>query len=107
MSAYRIGDEPHAAVLAAVPGDAAAPAELVRGRYTGARGVRDVRDLAALLAESLPVHRLLPLFGHPPSGPDMWAELIACLTQELVVRGGAAARRRGDGMVGARIGARR
>lgn len=86
MISHGIVDGPHGLILARIPGDAGPLAELVRGHYVGERWLREVRDLAALLAESRPVHHLLPLFGRVPVEPDTWAELIACLAQELVVR---------------------
>ncbi|GAA0854598.1 DUF6183 family protein [Streptosporangium amethystogenes subsp. fukuiense] len=87
MISHGLVDGPHGPILARVPGDAGSLAELVRGHYVGERRLREVRDLAALLAESRRVHHLLPLFGCVPAEPDTWAELIACLAQELVVRG--------------------
>ncbi|MGW0592013.1 DUF6183 family protein [Streptosporangium sp. NPDC002607] len=86
MISHALVDGPHGPILARVPGDAGSLAELVRGHYVGERRLREVRDLAALLAESRRVHHLLPLFGCVPAEPDTWAELIACLAQELVVR---------------------
>ncbi|MFI6452742.1 DUF6183 family protein [Streptosporangium amethystogenes] len=86
MISHGLVDGPHGPVLSRVPGDAGSLAELVRGHYVGERRLREVRDLAALLAESRRVHHLLPLFGCVPAEPDTWAELIACLAQELVVR---------------------
>ncbi|WP_433380615.1 DUF6183 family protein [Streptosporangium sp. CA-115845] len=86
MISHGLVDGPHGPILARVPGDAGSLAELVRGHYVGERRLREVRDLAALLAESRRVHHLLPLFGCVPAEPDTWAELIACLAQELVVR---------------------
>ncbi|MFF3444982.1 DUF6183 family protein [Streptosporangium sp. NPDC002721] len=87
MSRHTGGGEPHDPALSGVPVDAGSLAELVRDRYTGDRGLRQIRDLAALLAGKRPVHRLLPLLERLPDEPGMWAELVACLTQELVVRG--------------------
>lgn len=85
MSHYTGGD-PHDPALSRVPADVGSLADLVRTRYTGDHRLRQIRDLAALLAEKRPVHRLLPLLEGPPAELDMWAELVACLMQELVVR---------------------
>ncbi|WP_436762980.1 DUF6183 family protein [Streptosporangium sp. V21-05] len=86
MSRYAGGGNPHDPALSRVPVDAEGLAGLVRTRYTGDHGLRRIRDLAALLAEKRPVHRLLPLLERLPAEPGGWAELVACLTQELVVR---------------------
>ncbi|WP_030914400.1 DUF6183 family protein [Streptosporangium amethystogenes] len=86
MISHGLVDGPHGPIMSRVPGDTGSLAELVRDHYTGERRLREVRDLAALLAESRRVHHLLPLFGCAPAEPDTWAELIACLAQELVVR---------------------
>jgi len=79
-------EDPHDPALSRVPVDVEPLAELVRTRYTGDHRLRQIRDLAALLAEKRPVHRLLPILERVPAEPGMWAELVACLTQELVVR---------------------
>ncbi|MEU8267993.1 DUF6183 family protein [Sphaerisporangium sp. NPDC049002] len=91
MTSHEITSGLHDPALSRVPGDPGALAELVRGQYGGDQYGVDrqrgqIRDLAALLAERRQVHHLLPLLEHVPAEPDAWAELIACLTQELVVR---------------------
>lgn len=86
MSRYVSGGDPHDPALSGVPADVESLADLVRTRYTGDHRLRQIRDLAALLAERRPVHRLLPLLEGLPAELDMWAELVACLMQELVVR---------------------
>ncbi|MEV7013840.1 DUF6183 family protein [Streptosporangium sp. NPDC051022] len=88
-------------------------AVLIRDRYAAGGQVHRIRDLAALLAarerpferwdplfdewepllDRLPIEQwepvlgLLPFFERVPDRPDMWAELIACLAQELVAHG--------------------
>ncbi|WP_424532694.1 DUF6183 family protein [Sphaerisporangium viridialbum] len=86
MISHEIISGLHTPALSHVPGDPGALAELVRDQYGGDRQLSRIRDLAALLAERRPVHHLLPLLERVPAEPDAWAELIACLTQELVVR---------------------
>ncbi|MGV9772179.1 DUF6183 family protein [Streptosporangium sp. NPDC003464] len=95
MISHEIMSGPHGPALSRVPGDAGALAELVRGQYGddqyggrhgGGRQDGRIRDLAALLAEQRPLHHLLPLLERVPAEPDAWAELVACLAQELVVR---------------------
>ncbi|WP_433412986.1 DUF6183 family protein [Microtetraspora malaysiensis] len=86
MTVHERRGGPHERALARVPGDAASLAELVRDQYADERQGGRVRDLAALLAERRRVHHLVPLLEHPPEEPDAWAELVACLIQELVAR---------------------
>ncbi|MEV4383581.1 DUF6183 family protein [Streptosporangium sp. NPDC049644] len=86
MSRYISSGDPHDPDLSRVPVDVEGLADLVHNRYTSNRRLPQIRDLAALLAEKRPVHRLLPLLERVPAKPDMWAELVACLMQELVVR---------------------
>ncbi|GAA3083638.1 DUF6183 family protein [Streptosporangium carneum] len=95
------------------PRDVRPLAALVSAYYAADRHPYKIRDLAALLAvrerpfdsrnplydewepvldklmleEWEPVLGLLPLFERVPAKPGVWAELIACLTQELVLLG--------------------
>ncbi|GAA2871068.1 hypothetical protein GCM10010517_31380 [Streptosporangium fragile] len=75
---------PYEPALSAVPGDPEALAEVVHREY---RDRLLVRDLAAVLAQERPGRRLLPLFELLPVRADVWAELLACVLQELVIRG--------------------
>ncbi|WP_283139641.1 DUF6183 family protein [Rhizohabitans arisaemae] len=80
VSLSRGPDDP---ALWSVPVDVEGLASLVCKPLTNPR---HVRDLAALLAEKRPVRRLLPLLERVPLRLDNWAELVACLMQELVLR---------------------
>ncbi|MBB2912070.1 hypothetical protein FHS43_003350 [Streptosporangium becharense] len=75
---------PYEPVLALVPGDPEPLAEVIHREY---RDRLLVRDLAAVLADKRPGRRLLPIFDLLPVRTDVWAELQACLLQELVLRG--------------------
>ncbi|MER6631704.1 DUF6183 family protein [Streptomyces sp. NPDC000987] len=49
--------------------------------------MHDAQDLAARMADARKSHHLLPLFAHVPVRRDSWAEFLACLAQELLLRG--------------------
>ncbi|MFI1568071.1 DUF6183 family protein [Streptomyces sp. NPDC020490] len=70
------------AALRCVPGDAESLVRIVRGY----RRLHDVRDLAARMADARKPRHLLPLFAHVPVRRDSWAEFLACLAQELLLR---------------------
>ncbi|GAA2871060.1 hypothetical protein GCM10010517_31370 [Streptosporangium fragile] len=80
----RSGTGAHRPAASPYPGDPASLATWLRVNYAF---TPSVRYLAAVMAEEQPVHHLLPLFEHTPVKDGAWAELVACLLQELVVRG--------------------
>ncbi|GAB2798400.1 hypothetical protein GCM10027073_33190 [Streptomyces chlorus] len=51
------------------------------------REIHEARDLAVQLADRWMPQQLLPLFELVPVRRDSWAEFLACLTQELLLRG--------------------
>ncbi|WP_324787349.1 DUF6183 family protein [Streptomyces sp. H51] len=71
------------AALRCVPGDTRSLVRIVRSY----RQMHDAQDLAARMADARKSHHLLPLFEQVPERRDSWAEFLACLAQELLLRG--------------------